>query len=303
MEQPESTEKTLLIDEKYKILRSIIKGNNSQVFLVEKLCTKEKYAMKLIKNKGILYHLLLNDIRNELSCLRQLEHDQLIKLVDHNLQGEMVKPEKKKSRKVSYLILEYAENGEIFQFLKKTRGFPIPIVKFYFKQLLEGVLFMHKEGIFHRDLKLENLLLDKDFNLKIIDYGYATQRPTDNKVLGTDFYMPPEMVTRRDYECSKCDVFSLGVILFAFIRGNFPFKAASSSDNNYKFFYQGKEAEFWKIFAKTRFTEDAIDLLSRLLSSDPLSRPSVEEILGSDFLKQGLPDSKTVYEFMRKIKI
>ena len=159
------TEKKKIVDGKYNIISTINAGINSQVKLVEMVFSSSKYAMKLIKNKGILYQLLKNDLKNEISSLKQLNDDNIIKLIDYNLEGELVRLDKKRIRKISYIVLEYAENGELFKYLKKSRGFPLPIAKYYFKNILIGLEKSHSEGIFHRDLKLENLLLDKDYKI------------------------------------------------------------------------------------------------------------------------------------------
>lgn len=292
-----------VVDNRYLVISTINSGINSQVKLVENISSSKRFAMKLIKNKGILYPLLLSDLQNEISFLKELNHDHIVKIIDYNLQGELVRSHKKKDRKISYMVLEYAENGELFKYLKKSRGFPLNISKYYFKQILLGVSKIHSDGIFHRDLKLENILLDKDFKLKIADFGFATNKDKETKVLGTDFYMAPEMISRMEYTSSKCDVFSLGVILFTFIKGNFPFKNAGQNDINYKFFANNKNDDFWKIFSKNRFSSDSIDLLNKLFSNDPLSRPTIDEILSSTFLKEGVADEITVYEYMRTIKM
>ncbi len=152
-------------------------------------------------------------------------------------------------------------------------------------------------------MKLENLLLDKDFKLKIADFGFATNNEKDTKVLGTDFYMAPEMISRKEYFSSKCDVFSLGVILFTFIKGNFPFKSAGQNDINYKFFASNKNEDFWKIFGKNRFSIEAIELLNKIFSNDPFLRPTVDEILSSEFLTEGVADENTVLEYMKTLKV
>lgn len=72
-----------------------------------------------------------------------------------------------------YIILEYLKNGEVFDYLSKTGPFSENLARFYFMQLMEGLTLIHNAGICHRDIKLENLLYDKDFNLRISDFGLA----------------------------------------------------------------------------------------------------------------------------------
>ena len=252
MDQSISNQNNKLVDRKYQVLSCINSSMNSKVKLVKQIGSSQNLAMKIMKNKGILQSLLLNELKNEIMFLSRFNDKHIVKLIDYNLSGELRIASAKKTKKISYMVLEYAEKGEIFNYLKKSKGFPLPIAKYYFKQLLIGLKSMHSESVYHRDLKLENLLLDKDFNLKIIDFGFATSNAKDSNVLGTDFYMAPEMVLRKEYQPSKCDMFSAGVILFTFIRGNFPFKIASQNEINYSFFYAGNEKDFWKLFGKTR---------------------------------------------------
>ena len=303
MEQQLGAETNQIVDNDYEVISLINGGLNSKVILVEKVTSGEKFAIKMIKNKGILFHLLLSDLKKEIECLTLLKDDiNIIKLISYNLEGLISSKKKKKSKKISYLILEYAEKGEIFKYLKQSKGFPLPIAKFYFKQIILGLKKLHKVSIYHRDLKLENILLDKDFNLKIVDFGFSTKNEQDSKILGTDYYMSPEMQNKKEYFSAKCDIFSVGILLFTFIKGSFPFKIASQNDFHYKFFVQNQENYFWKIF-RLKFSNDSIVLLNKLLAYDPGKRPSLDEILSSDFLKDNIADKETVTSFMSKIKL
>ena len=299
----ESEKNNKIVDCRYKFISTINAGLNSKVKLVQRIGSSQSLAMKMVKNKGILYSLLKNELENEISILSSLNDEHIIKIIDHNLQGELVSNKKKKEKTISYIVLEYAGKGEIFNYLKKTRGLPLPIAKYYFKQLLIGLKSMHNSNFYHRDLKLENLVLDNDYNLKILDLGFATSNEKDNKVLGTDYYMPPEMISRKEYICSKCDMYSSGVILFSFIRGSFPFKSASQYDLNYKLFLDNQEEEFWKMFGKQRFNKESVNLLSNLLSNDPNKRMTIDEVLELNFLKENMPEKQSVIQYMSKIKI
>lgn len=99
--------------------------------------------------------------------------------------------------------------------------------KLIFKQLIEGMDYLHKNHIVHRDLKLENILLDKDKNVKIIDFGFSTTTAKNkplNVCCGTPSYMAPELVARKSYFGHLVDVWALGVLLFVLLCGHFPFK-------------------------------------------------------------------------------
>ena len=100
------------------------------------------------------------------------------------------------------IAYEYAANGDLFNYIKFSGSLPLPIVKYYANQLIIGIIRMHKAGVCHRDLKLENLVLDSDFNLRIIDFGMACPLTGfENRGLcergdrvGTKSYMAPEIL-------------------------------------------------------------------------------------------------------------
>ena len=100
------------------------------------------------------------------------------------------------------IAYEYAKNGDLFNYIKFAGSFPMPIVKLYATQLIKGIIELHRAGVCHRDLKLENLVLDSDFNLKIIDFGMACPLSgSENRGLctkgdrvGTKSYMAPEIL-------------------------------------------------------------------------------------------------------------
>lgn len=121
---------------------------------------------------------------------------------------------------VDYIVLEYAEGGELFDFVADTGRLDENMTRYYFKQLLDGLEFIHNRGFCHRDLKPENLLLDAHGNLKIADFGYAA--PAKGKdsqgnlrtQCGTVSYMAPEILYGQKYKGTQVDVFCAGSMLF-----------------------------------------------------------------------------------------
>ena len=167
-----------------------------------------------------------------------------------------------------------------------------PLVKYIFSQICEGVSALHNTtGYAHLDIKLENVLIGKDYKLKLCDFGFAqdvSERIT--KKYGTESYMAPEIESRAQgetYMGVPADIFSLGVILFIITFGAPPFSRTVPSDRNFNIFLRNKEC-FWKMHPSVRkyvnksgpVNPQLIDLLTSMLSTDIDSRPeSVQSIL------------------------
>lgn len=132
-------------------------------------------------------------------------------------------------KKVLYLVTELVTGGEFFDFIAETGQMKEDEARFYYRQLLGGMAYLHRNFVFHRDLKLENLMLDENFNLKIIDFGLAhvqedktSKEPLYDKV-GTTGYQPPNMVYKSGYKPQEPDLFASAVILFIIVAGSPPF--------------------------------------------------------------------------------
>lgn len=125
-------------------------------------------------------------------------------------------------------MYEWARGGELYEFVA-LGALPENMVRFYFKQLIEGIEYMHNEDpenklkkvVYHRDLKMENILLDEKLNLKIGDFGLSINEgklegsQTTDKYVGTPPHIPPEVHERKQYVPALFDIFSAGVILFS----------------------------------------------------------------------------------------
>jgi serine/threonine protein kinase len=120
--------------------------------------------------------------------------------------------------------------------------------RYFFKQMVNSIEYMSSMKVSHRDLKLENILVETDLSLKIADFGYASFQRTDflTSYRGTFTYMAPEIKEGKPYIGQKVDLFSAGVILFILIRGIFPFKEARKEEFFYNMLINGKYKEYWE---------------------------------------------------------
>jgi serine/threonine protein kinase len=154
-------------------------------------------------------------------------------------------------------VIEYAQGGELFDFIADTGRFSERVARTYFHQMMNGIHYMHEKGYAHRDIKPENLLLSDTFVLKIADFGFSCLlRGRDGSgvlktKLGTEGYMAPE-ISSKEYEGRKVDVFAAGVILFIMYSGNPPFEKASPKDPYYRLIRENKLDLFWESHSRKR---------------------------------------------------
>ena len=156
------------------------------------------------------------------------------------------------------------------------------------KQLLECLQYLHEMGITHRDIKLENLLLDEQLNIKIIDFGFSTCIPNEKKIkifCGTPSYMAPEIVNKTEYCGPPADIWALGVLLFTILSGCFPYRGATDKE-----LYSKITRADYKLPSEVynSLSGAAIDLISSLFNTNADNRPTAKQILSHPWL-HGVP--------------
>ena len=274
-----------LIDDKYVIQEKIGFGGQANAFLVKDKKNDELYVAKVEKE----YDKFIDTEIEILNKLKQYNNQSIINII-YSGEGDIIR-NNRETKKRKYCILEYAPNGNIFDYIYcKRRGLGEQYTKIIFKKIIEAVKFCHEHNICHRDIKLENILLDKDFNPKICDFGFACENVSDlNKNLGTSGYKPPEVSKSKQYDGFKVDIFCLGVTLMILVTGNPGFNKATRIDKKYHMIMQKKYDEYWHMVETQTdiiFSQEFKDLYIKMINYNPQQRPTAEEVLKHEWFKE-----------------
>jgi len=224
-----------------------------------------------------------------LGIIKSLDHPNIIRL--HDVRPEATYHKKSgKEEKVLAIILEYAEGGELFEYIAMCGKFSEAVARTYFHMLIEALEYTHSKGICHRDIKPENILLDTDFRLRLADFGFATflSRGVLKTKLGTEGYMAPE-IRAKNYNGVQVDLFAAGIILFVMYAGGPPFEKAVPNDPYYKVLAAKQYNIFWGAHGKRKpagfFTDSFKDLINKMLALKPDDRLNIEAIKNHEWYK------------------
>jgi len=238
--------------EEFYIMKLIGQGQYSRVYLSLGK-DDQQYAIKIYKD--------IESFRNETSRLSDLIPSKHIVKIYSFGEGILERGYSLYSYKlfnhfngddtIRYAIFEYLNNGELFNYvLKIKKKLPEDISRKLFYDLIRAVETCHKCGIIHGDIKLENILLSSNFNIKLIDFGFAKRIDEGlvSSLMGTKGYAAPECFTSSvmEYEGIPSDIFSLGIVLFLLVMGFYPFEKPNYTDNKYKLIMKKDFNGFWK---------------------------------------------------------
>ena len=268
------------LDNIYDILQ-ILRTHLSKVYLVRNKNDNNQYVAKVILNN-------IDYSQNELqmtTIASGLNNPNIIHLIRHGV-GTLVY--RGVTKTVNYMILEYCPKGNLFNYVRLGR-FTERQAKYIFRKILLGVQGLHTAGYCHRDLKLENILLDQNFNPKINDFLFATQFQQNNQpiflndFIGTISYTSPQIILRQPYNGEKADIFSLGVILFILVTGHFGFNKATNNDQYYREIANGHFNLYWarlrKEIMNLNLSDQFKDLYIRMVNYNENNRPNITQIL------------------------
>ncbi|KAG8948762.1 Cell cycle serine/threonine-protein kinase cdc5/MSD2 [Tulasnella sp. 424] len=186
-----------------------------------------------------------------------------------------------------YMKLELCTNGSMMDMLRQRRRFSEPEARFYLVQVLGACYYMHTHNVIHRDLKLGNLFLDSNMNVKVGDFGLAAliETPGERKktICGTPNYIAPEVLfDTANGHSFEVDTWSIGVILYTLVVGKPPFQT-----KDVKAIYQRIRENNYEFPPDRDLSEEVQHLVSQILTPDPLQRPTLFEIVDHPFFVEG----------------
>ena len=226
--------------------------------------TKQQYACKIVKKERIKSDGSDKRFEQEIRILQQMRHPHIAQL--HAVYSDQYN---------FYIIMELCPNGELFKYIIQNKYLSENEAKFYLREILEGLNYIHSAGVVHRDLKPENILLDAENRLKITDFGFSRYVIGDALVkttCGSPCYASPLCIAGKPYNGFKNDIWSLGVILFAMVTGQLPW----TKKNEAELFQQISKAEYT---IPNYVSPECSELISLMMNIDEDKRPSCEEIL------------------------
>ncbi|KAJ7423851.1 polo like kinase 4 [Willisornis vidua] len=258
--------------EDFKVGNLLGKGSFAGVYRAVSLKTGLEVAIKMIDKKAMHKVGMVQRVQNEVKIHCQLKHPSILELYNYFEDSNYV-----------YLILEMCHNGEMSRYIKnRKKPFSEDEARHFLHQIITGMLYLHSHGILHRDLTLSNILLTNSMNVKIADFGLATQLKMPHEkhytMCGTPNYISPEIATRSPHGLES-DVWSLGCMFYTLLIGKPPFDTDTVKNTLNKVVLADYEMPAF-------LSREAQDLIHRLLRKNPADRLSLSSVLDHPFMSR-----------------
>lgn len=256
----------------YKFVRLIGKGAFGKVTLGIHKLTGKYVAIKTIDKKYMKDEFSRKKVFQEVYILKKIRHANVIRLL-----------EVFEAPKHMLIVMEYAAGGDLLNYVKKKGLLQEDEARRIFRQTVYGLAHIHSRSVLHRDIKLDNILLDSDGGVKICDFGVSKIIPRHDLIkeqCGTPAYIAPEVISDDGYEGFFIDHWSLGVLLYAMLFAAVPFKAQNMKELL-------EVIRTTPVTFPTLVSDKAANLITSLLKYNPYKRLSIPEILAHPWLQEG----------------
>jgi serine/threonine protein kinase len=251
--------------EAYRIDRVLGQGAYAVVRLAFEKATNARVAIKSYEKFKLIDANRRKNVKREIAILSQLDHPNVIKLVTW-----LETPTQYN------LIMEFVSDRSLYHYLKSKalRKVSEAEARVIFRQIVAGIAYCHNHNVAHRDIKLENILIDDHHRIKVIDFGFAINTSPKDKhstFCGTPSYMAPEIVNKKEYFGHCVDNWALGILLFALLNGRFPFKGSDEKD-----LYRRISRGQFEVPAE--ISSGARELIQKILNINPAERYTTKDV-------------------------
>ncbi|XP_046393580.1 serine/threonine-protein kinase PLK1 [Ischnura elegans] len=248
------------------------KGGFARCYEITDVRTKNVYAGKIISKKLLTKNLQREKVTQEIEIHRSLSHTNIVGFHGYFEDANNV-----------YIVLELCRMRSLMELHKRRKILTAPEVRYFLRQILLGVNFLHSQRIIHRDLKLGNLFLNDNLEVKIGDFGLATRVAYEGQrkktLCGTPNYIAPEILCKKGHSY-EVDTWSIGCIMYTLLVGKPPFETNSLNET----YERIKRCEY---HLPNSLMKSAAKVIQRMLHPDPTNRPKIEDILTDDFFVNG----------------
>lgn len=280
----------------FNLIKCLGKGSFGEVYLTTKEGSNLKYATKKIDKNTLKSTKSRKYFDSEISILKEIDHPNIVKLI-----------EVKETTRYNFIVMEYCNGGDLQKCLtehknKYKKPFPEEVVQYLMRQIVSGIYYLHKKNILHRDIKLENILVNfdnekdgRDRNMmkakvKITDFGFSRHLQKSElaySILGNPINMEPgllrkfnKMDNNNDYGYDqKADIWSLGTICYEMLIGKCTFDSESIKELSNK-------VERGNYFLPSNLSKEVVSFLNGMIQYDHKKRLSAEQLLHHRFLKK-----------------
>ncbi|ROL54669.1 NUAK family SNF1-like kinase 1 [Anabarilius grahami] len=247
---------------RYELLETLGRGTYGKVKKAIERHSGREVAIKSIRKEKIKDEQDMVHIRREIEIMSSLRHPHIISIYEVFENKDKI-----------VIVMEYASKGELYDYISERRRLTERETRHFFRQIVSAVHYCHKNGVVHRDLKLENVLLDENCNIKIADFGLSNLYHKDKLLqtfCGSPLYASPEIVNGRPYRGPEVDSWALGVLLYTLVYGSMPFDGGDHKN----LIRQISNGEY----REPSQSSDARGLIRWMLMVNPERRATVEDI-------------------------
>ncbi|XP_023250025.1 serine/threonine-protein kinase PLK2 isoform X1 [Seriola lalandi dorsalis] len=248
------------------------KGGFAKCYEMTDLSTSKVYAAKIIPHARVSKPHQREKIDREIELHRLLHHKHIVHFYHHFEDKENI-----------YILLEYCSRKSLAHILKARKVLTEPEVRYYLRQIVSGLKYLHEQEILHRDLKLGNFFVSESMELKVGDFGLAAKlEPAGNRrktICGTPNYLSPEVLNKQGHGCES-DIWALGCVMYTMLLGRPPFETTNLKET-YRCIREARYS------LPSSLSPQAKQLIASLLAKIPEDRPNLDHILRHDFFTQG----------------